>query len=166
MTRYRSDLRQRKRDARTRELAEARQQRGLPPEGPMAECWACSEPRDVWLPCGACAAPSWQPREREGGVYVVRSESTGMVKIGVSAQLDTRFASFGPGFALLGVLWGADVRVERWLHQTFAALRDQAAAQVHGLPGQTEWFRPNPALERLAAGVVFMRDGRPWNEAT
>lgn len=131
-------------------------------------CWACDARTDDPGPdCEDCGAPYWpysvsRVQLADGpGVYIVQA-ACGMHKIGMSKKsMVDRVRSLDRqtpgGVTVRASLPHAGYRVEAWLHDAFACTRDRGwAAHCEGLPNATEWFWPEPALEALIAGQLFL----------
>ena len=92
------------------------------------------------------------PRPTRSGVYVLRREAGGLVKIGMSVDLDRRVASYGPAAELLHVVPTAKPReAEAFFHRLF---------QVWRVDG--EWFElDEQAIERVRAWKGWPRKEGP-----
>jgi len=93
-----------------------------------------------WLILGS-GEPDWSaplPEDERPGVYFVRSEGDGSVKIGFSVRPSLRVQQLrtsSPHALILIAIMPGDKRDERALHRRFRS------ARIHG-----EWFRPVPEL--------------------
>lgn len=137
--------------------------------GATGYCWACLDGRGArWAYCAECGAPPWTDRQGPSGVYIIQAPC-GLNKIGWSRKnVYARIATLSGrrrNFITRALLLGANAQVEHWLHGVFAETRDKATAYAEGLPCPTEWFWPSPSIDRLAAGLEFIRDGVLWEEA-
>jgi hypothetical protein len=138
----------------------------------MSACWACDEGSIQFEGrCDDCGAPWWNydDEQQDRGVYIVQAEC-GLVKIGVATRgvwrrIRTLQRKSAEPIEVCGILWGANIYVELWLHRRLAEGCDPKWAADCGLPHASEWFWPTPSLRQLVVGETFLHRGQLWEDA-